>query len=331
MTEKLGVGVIGVGTFGSLHAEVYQQLDLCELKAVADISQQRLDTVCGELGVAGYTDYREMLARDDIDAVSICTTDELHVEPALAAAAAGKHMLVEKPLARTPQDCDTIIEAARRAGVKLMVGQILRFDPRYATAHAAIAEGKIGELVHLFARRNNHIYNARRLLNHTSVLFFLGVHDLDFINWCAGKKAESVYAQATSRMLEETPDTVLALISYPGGPIASLEVSWVLPDSYAGALDARLEAVGTAGALYVNGGCDTVGLAHERFEYPELFYAPVVHGERVGILRDELAHFARCVLDDNEPIVGGEAGKAAVALTYAIERSLETGGVVALA
>ena len=329
MGDKIGIGVIGVGTFGSLHAQVYRQLDICDLKAVADVNQARLDEVCSTLQVQGYTDYRELLQREDIDAVSICTTDEFHLEPALAAASAGKHVLVEKPLALTPQECDKIIQGAREGGVKLMVGHILRFDPRYYAAYNEIRSGRIGELVHLFVRRNNAIRSASRLSMHTTVLFFLGIHDIDFVNWCVGARAESVYAQATSRVLQGTPDTVLALLRFPNGTIASLEASWVLPESHPRGLDARFDAVGTKGAIYVDGGaCEAVAIAHERFEHRPVFYAPELFGEKVGILRDELAHFVKCVRDDREPAVRGEDGKAAVEVAYAIQESYQTGAAV---
>ena len=271
-----------------------------------------------------------LLRRDDVDAVSICTTDELHLEPALAAASAGKHLLIEKPLALTPQDCDRIIEGANRSGVKLMVGHILRFDPRYATAYNEIRSGGLGKLVHFCARRNNAIRSARRLAGHTSVLFFLGIHDIDFMNWCVGRVPATVYAQGVSKVVADTPDTILALLRYPGGPIASLEVSWVLPESYPGRLDARFEAVGTKGAAYVNGGCESLAIAGERFEHPELWYAPNLFGQRPGILREEIAHYAACVMQDTEPRVSGEDGKAAVEVACAIQESLETGNVVEL-
>ena len=325
MNNRLRVGVIGVGTFGSLHAQVYSQAEGCELVAIADVDEGRLEQVCDALGVEGHVDYRELLGRDDVDAVSICTTDELHVEPALAAAAAGKHMLIEKPLALTPADCDTIIGAAGEAGVKLMVGHILRFDPRYYTAHQRIAQGQIGELVHLSARRNNAFGSARRLAAHTSVLFFLGIHDLDFILWCVGAVPQRVVAQAVSKVLADTPDTVLALLQFADGPIASLEASWVLPESHPRGLDARFDAVGTAGALYVDGSGGSVIVAHERVEQPALYYVPELYGERVGILRDEIMHFVRCVTHDQQPVVGGQDGKAAVQVACAIQESYRTG------
>jgi predicted dehydrogenase len=325
MNNKLRVGVIGVGTFGSLHAQVYRQAEACELVAIADVNQGRMEQIRAMLGVDGYTDYRELLARDDLDAVSICTTDELHVDPALAAAEAGVHMLIEKPLALTPADCDTIITAAGKAGVKLMVGHILRFDPRYYTARQRIAQGQIGELVHLYTRRNNAHASARRLAAHTSVLFFLGIHDIDYLLWCVGALPERVVAQAVNVVLEDTPDAVLALLQFADGPIASLEASWVLPESHPRGLDARFDAVGTAGALYVDGSGGSVLVAHERVEKPALWYVPELFGERAGILRDEILHFVRCVRDDREPIVGGQDGKAAVQVACAIQESYETG------
>jgi UDP-N-acetylglucosamine 3-dehydrogenase len=330
MKGRPGVGVIGVGAFGSRHAELYSQLELCDLIGVADIRDQRLDEVCPALGVEGYSDYRELLKRDDIDAVSICTTDELHVDVAVAAARAGKHILVEKPLALTPEDCDEIITACTSAGVVLTVGHILRFDPRYHAARQEIASGRVGELVHVHVRRNNPVRNARRLAQHTTVLFFLGIHDLDFVNWCVGARAERVYAEATSRVLGGSPDTVLAVIRYSNGVIASLEASWVLPDAYPGRLDARFEAIGTQGALYVNGGSETVTVVGEDVVQPELYYAPEVYGERVGILRDELVHFVQCVVHGGDPAVSGQDGKAAVKLACAIQEAYESSHVVTL-
>lgn len=335
MRDKLGVGVIGTGAFGSRHAEVYSQSDLCTLKAVADINPQRLNEVCSALHVQGYSDYRDLLSRDDVHAVSVCTTDDLHVDAAVAAAHAGKHVLVEKPLALNPEDCERIIQACQASGVILMVGHILRFDPRYLAAHAEIREERIGKLVHLYARRNNLARNALRLARHTSVLFFLGIHDLDMINWCVGARPERVYAEATFTKLGVTPDTVLALMRFAGGVLASLEVSWILTDSYPGRLDARFEAMGTDGSVQVNGGSENVTIVHapsmpQPVECPELFYAPEVHGQRVGILRDEVHHFLRCVVEDRTPIVGGQDGKAAVEVACAIQRSLEIGQVVEL-
>ncbi len=326
MHKSLRAGVIGVGTFGSLHARIYAELESTDLVAVADIQAEKTQHFAAQYGAKGYADYNELLEKVDLDIVSVCTSDELHLEPALAAAAAGKHILVEKPLAVNVPDCDTMIQAAENAGVKLMVGQILRFDPRYYAARQAIADGQIGAPVHFFARRNNLLKSAKRLGKHTSVLFFLGIHDIDFINWCAESKVERVYAESVSRVLKDmdTADSYLALIKFQDGTIASLEVSWILQESFSRRLDARFDAVGTEGAVYVDGSGQAVEVYRSNdAECPDVMYAPEIRGKHTSILRNEIAHFAECVQQDKTPAVTGQDGKAAVEVVCAIAESVE--------
>jgi len=326
MYGSLRAGVIGVGTFGSMHAKVYAEMESANLVAVADIQAERVQYFASQYGARGYTDYNELLEKEDLDIVSICTSDELHLKPVLAAAAAGKHILVEKPLAINVSDCDTMIQAAESAGVKLMVGQILRFDPRYYAARQAIADGQIGTPVHIFARRNNLLTSALRLGDHTSVLFFLGVHDIDFINWCVESKVERVYAESVVRTFPEKniADSYLALIKFQDGTIASLEVSWILPASFSKRLDARFDAVGTEGAIYVDGSGQAVEIYRaDESSCPDVMYAPEIRGKYTGILRDEITHFVECVQQDKAPAVTGQDGKAAVEVVCAIARSME--------
>ena len=326
MHKSLRAGVIGAGTFGSLHARVYAELESADLVAVADLQAEKTQHFVSQYGARGYTDYNELLEKEDLDIVSVCTSDELHLEPVLAAAAAGKHILVEKPLAMSVSDCDVMIQAAESNGVKLTVGQILRFDPRYYAARQAIADGQIGVPVHFFARRNNPIANARRLGNHTSVLFFLGVHDIDFMNWCAESKVERVYAESVVRTFkdEDIADSYLALIKFQDGTIASLEVSWVLPPSFSGRLDAKFEAVGTEGALFVDGSGQAVTIYRaDESTCPDVICVPEIYGKYTGILKGEIAHFVECVQQDKTPAVTGQDGKAAVEVACAIAESLE--------
>ena len=121
-------------------------------------------------------------------------------------------------------------------------------------------DGQIGTPVHFFARRNNLLSSALRLGEHTSVLFFLGIHDIDFMNWCVGSKAERVYAESVVRTFQdkEIADTYLALIKFRDGTIASLEVSWILPKSFSKRLDAAFEAMGTQGTVFVDGSGQSV-------------------------------------------------------------------------
>jgi len=326
MSEKLRVGVIGVGTFGSVHARIFAENDSCELAAVADIRSARLNEMENTYNCNGYADFRDMLEKESLDLVSICTSDELHVEPALAAIRSGVHVLVEKPLAMNVADCETVINEAEKAGVKLMVGHILRFDPRYYVARQAVVEGQIGMPIHLYARRSNLKSSADRLAKHTSVAFFLGIHDIDFMNWCMNKKVERVYAESASRVLEEigSIDTCMVLMKYEDGTIASLEVSWVLPSSFFRRLDAQFEAVGTEGAVYVDGSGSAVEIYGKvASPVPDVMYSPEINGKYTGILRDEISHFVDCVKYDKTPVVSGQDGKEAVRVACAIMESLK--------
>ena len=249
----------------------------------------------------------------------------------MAAARAGKHILVEKPLATAVEDCDAILAAAKQAGVVLMVGHILRFDPRYYKARETLREGAIGDAVHFYGRRSGLIPSAERLSEHTTVLFFLGIHDIDYMNWCAGAKPERVYAESVRKRLKDAPDTTLALIRYSNGIVGSLEVCWTLPETYVERLDAQFKIIGTEGMIFVDSSGRGVAIyTEERGHCPESFYAPSVEGRTVGVLPDEIHHFIECVRTGRKPRVSGEEGKAAVQVACAIAASAAQGAVVYL-
>jgi predicted dehydrogenase len=122
----------------------------------------------------------------------------------------------------------------------------------------------------------------------------------------------------------ETPDSYLAVIKFRDGTIASLEVSWILPLSFSVRLDAKFEAVGTEGTIFVDGSGQAVGIYRaDESEYPDVMYAPEIYGRYTGILRDEITHFVQCVQQDKAPAVTGQDGKAAVEVACAIAESVE--------
>ncbi|HXG24921.1 MAG TPA: Gfo/Idh/MocA family oxidoreductase [Chthonomonadales bacterium] len=329
MVSELGVAVIGVGRMGQPIAQVLFHLPNARLVAVCDVEPQTVERVSKEIGVPGYTDFRQMLAEEPgIEAVCVCTSDQAHREPCVAAAQANKHIFVEKPLAVNVEDGETIVRAAHDAGVKLMVGHILRFDPRYIGAQQAVAEGRIGEPIHAFVRRNNILASGRRLQGRTSVLYFLGIHDTDFLLWCLGSLPHTVYAAASRKLLADlgVDDSIFVLMHFPGGVVACLEASWALPNSAQSSLDARVEIVGTRGAVYVDiYGQGLTVIDENRLDCPDTMYGPVVHGQVSGAVKEEIAHFVSCVLEDREPLITGEMGLDAVRVVAAAHRSLETG------
>ena len=200
-------GVIGLGFFGEYHTQMASSMAEVELAAVCTRRQQRLDEVASKYEASKrFADYRELLADPEIDSVSIVTHVYDHRDIAVAALKAGKHVLLEKPMAATVEDCDAIIRASQSAKGILMVGHICRFDPRAALAKEAVEQGRIGKIVYMYARRNLSARIGKEVLDKISPLFGDGIHDTDIMLWLSGAKVETVYAQNVRLGTSKYPD-----------------------------------------------------------------------------------------------------------------------------
>jgi len=333
MNGRLGAAVIGLGMMGERHAQVWADLHTTELVAVYDIVADRTEQVASDLGCTAVGSLDEAISAEGVDLVSVCTDDQSHREACVAAAEAGKHVLVEKPLATTLEDCDAIIAACEVSGVKLMVGHICRFDPHYTACHDAVADGEVGDIVQVFARRNNVTASGRRIGPRTSVAFFLGVHDIDLMCWITGARVTRVYAESVSKVLGDIPaeDSIMALLRFDNGAIGCLETCWVIPEGSPNTLDARLEVVGSEGRVAARvGGEAFEQQSQERSRRPDIVYWPQMHGRGEGGLRRQLEHFADSVLLDDDPIITPQHARHAVEVAVAIHRSLDTGQPVEL-
>ena len=326
------VGVIGAGMMGAGHATCVAQSPLGELVAVADLDMARATALAEPLDAVAYSTHSELLAGDDLDAVIVCTPDWAHRDVCVDAAYAGKHVLVEKPLAVTLADCDAIIEACDAAGVTLMVGQILRFDPRYAAVRAAVAAGDIGEVSYLYARRSNKILQPRRFEGQTTVLNYLAVHDVDWMLWALGGSVTEVCARASRKALTalSVDDAVFVTVGFESGAVGCVHVAWILPEHSSADLDAYLEIVGTQGALVIDTPHAGVRVESGQPHRIDTTYGFAVGGRRGGALREEVNHFLQCVRDGTPPLVDGPQGRAAVAVVAAAQESIATGQPIQL-
>lgn len=326
-------GVIGLGWFGEVHAEVLASMPGIELVAVCTRRSDRLEQVANRFGVPRrYTDYRDLLADKEVDAVSVVTHYYDHCQIAVDALKAGKNVILEKPMAQNTAECDRIIAAARASRGKFMVGHICRFDPRVVLAKQAIAEGRIGTIISMHARRNLSKVIGRMVLDKISALFGDGIHDADLMLWFSGAKPVSVYAQEVHPGTNQYPDAGWAMFRLDNGAVGVVESLWCLPETTPYQIDARMEVVGTAGALYIN--CGEAGLEiHDAAgaKMPDTMYWPKPLGERFGILRAELRYFANCVREGKQPDrITPEESRAAVALMEAATKSAQTGQVISL-
>lgn len=330
--NKVRVGIIGVGAFGESHVVGYRSLPYVELAAVCDADAARAQEIAAKYGVsAWYTDYEALLRDLPLDAVSVCLPEEYHRAPTLAALAAGKHVLVEKPIATTMEDARAMVDAARAANMFLMPGHILRFETRYALVKEQIAAGALGELVSISARRNRPKFLAKTYLRAHGILES-GIHDIDVLLWYVGARVKRVRAIARNTNNYPNPDATWALLEFENGVVATLENMWLNPDNGGIGTNDAMQVTGTQGIANIDFVNTGLSLWREAgYLAPDVSHEPRVRGEMSGALKEELAYFTRCVMEGRAPeVVSLDDALHGLEVALAIIEAARTGEVVAL-
>jgi predicted dehydrogenase len=334
--DRVGFGVIGAGLFGENHALVYSRLPGVELVAVCDQNEARAREVAERYGARTYyTDYAQLLAEPDITAVSIATPDFAHSEIALAAAQAGKHILCEKPLATTVEEAQSIVDAAARAGVKLMVDFHNRVNPPFVAARDSVRDGAIGTPSYAYARLSNTTFVPLEMLSwadRSSALFFLGSHAIDIMRFILNDTVARVHAVSRSGILKglgvDAPDFHVAIAEFERGAVVTFENAWILPRSQPMVYDFKVEVLGSDGALYVDSSHHGAFELHSggRLSYGDVLGVTPTSDLRVGgFVLEAISRFADAVLHDRPVLATGEDGVEATRIVDAIKRSAETG------
>lgn len=307
--STIRAGLIGLGRFGRLHASILDSLAQVELAAVCDIVPDRVEAVAARYGVPdAYAQPADLLSDPALDCVFIATDEEHHARLALSAVEAKKHVFVEKPLAKSYADGKRVVDAADAAGVYLQVGYILRFEARHALLKGQIQRGEFGDLATIRCKRNPSkawflAYGHKR-----HPVFRTSTHDIDLCLWYTQSECERVYAAHRSMLGLENPDTCVALLQFANGTVGFIETSWLVPAGapatvgqnwgQVGAIDASLDIVGTEQTAHLEFAGPTFSVwTPQMTHYPELTAWPPLHGETVGALRAEVAHFVDCVLE----------------------------------
>jgi UDP-N-acetylglucosamine 3-dehydrogenase len=329
--DRLRIGVIGLGWFGEIHCEAIAGIPNLELAALCTRRPDRLSEMAEKFGVRKtFTDYREMLADKDIDAVSIVTMWDQHTGPAVAALQAGKHVFLEKPMASTIADCKLIMAAASASSGILQIGHICRFNPRYRMAKQAIDEGRIGKIVALQSRRNIPAAWTPTILEKIGPIVGDAIHDTDLMLWFTGDRVASAYAQTVSVRNLRFPDIGQTMYRFHGGATATLETVWCMPEKTPFDIDERMSIIGTGGIIHIQDTFPNLGIVDgNRLHSPDTTYWPMFEGVRGGALRAEFEYFASCALKGVAPAIGRpEDAAAALEATLAAEESARTGNVV---
>jgi UDP-N-acetylglucosamine 3-dehydrogenase len=331
--KKVRIAVVGIGWFGEIHCDAISAIPSFELAALCTRTESRLAEMGQKYGVTQlYTDYDELLANPDIDAVSIVTMWDQHTEPTLAALAAGKHVFLEKPMAHTVADCQKICEAAEKAKGHLMVGHICRFNPRYAAAKEQIASGAIGKVLSMNSRRNIPAAWTPEILNKIGPITGDAIHDTDLMLWFTGARVVSAYAQTVDLRGLKNPDIGQTMYRFDNGATAILETVWCMPEKTPFDIDERMSVIGSEGFVHIQDTFPNIGICtKDGFRSPDTTYWPTRHGVTSGALREELSYFANCCATGTPPsIITPEESMAALQATLAAEESAATGQVVYL-
>ena len=339
--EKVKFGIIGAGLWGEMHARTYWNHPLVEIGGVCDMNEARAKQIAAQYEAEQhYTDYRALLKRDDIAAVSIVTPDFAHTEIAVAAARAGKHILLEKPMATTVADCEKILSEVARTKVTFMVDFHTRWSPPFVKAKKAIEEGEIGDPLMIDYRLSDTIYVPTKMLSwagQSSVLWFIGSHCIDTISWLLEDRVARVYAVSRSKVLAskgiDTPDFFQTILEFKKGAVANLENCWVLPERAPNLIDLKCEIVGSHGVLYMDGSHHRMLQKYTQKEatYPDVFVCPVIYEKATGFAFESIRHFIDCVLFDHEPMIPHEAGLEVTKVIVAMLESARSGMPVSVA
>lgn len=342
--DSVGVGVIGSGFMGITYSEsVANHTEGCHLVAIAGGS--RAPALALDYEVPAEPDVDALLARDDVDAVVLATPDQDRPELTRKAAAAGKHVLAEKPMAPTIAECDEMITACEAAGVNLAVVKTERYRKITMKAKALIDDGVIGPIQMMRTVSAFPLPTTRELFDDRQWMFdsaggglFMGMasHNTDFLRWLTGREVVSVYAQSTTFSDLAAPNlSVMAQIGFEDGIQAHMWITAELPAPSLPASEVRFQVFGRD-AMFDLENFEFLDLGKgesweriyepERFDYLKEPKSPIRLFPHAGVIQD----FVDSIREQRPPHVGGQEGRKAVEICEACLRSAQSGQVVSL-
>jgi predicted dehydrogenase len=329
--KKIGFGLIGCGTWGSIHARTYRASPFVRLVQVCDQDEGRAAHFAQEYGAEKCsTDWHNILTDPEIQAVSVVTPDFAHAEVILSAIEAGKHVLTEKPLAASIDECERILEARKRKGVKLMVDFHNRWNLPFVNIRRMLEAGELGTLLAINIRLNDTLFVPTRMLSwaaRSSPVHFLGSHVVDLIRWLTGSEVVRVFAVSRSVVLKQagidTPDFFQYILELKSGTTAMVENCWVVNESSPSVFDFQCEFIGTKGTAYVNNSHHRMVETYtaKGIGFPDVAGAADLYGKPVGFAVAAIEHFVECLIYDTPLMVTDEDGLSAARVVAAIEKS----------
>lgn len=330
--NEVRFGILGCGVIAPTHASAIERIASARLIAVADILEDRAQKFSEKFGAEQfYTDYNELLKRDDIDAISICSPHYLHGPMGIAAARAGKHVLVEKPMAITLMEADEMIAECEKANVKLGAIFQHRFDQSAQCIRAAIDEGRLGKLV----RGGSYTkwYRSQEYYDNGSwrgtmaegaggALINQAIHMVDLLRWFMGP-VDNIAANVTTLTHNiEVEDIATASLKFRSGALGTVEASVsTIPN-----MPEQLEVSGTKGTALIEGTklikWDVEGESLEQMLEGECsdprFQGKSYYGDSHP---RQIEDFVDCIIEDKPPYIDGNEGRKALEVVLGIYES----------
>jgi len=333
--DTVNVAVVGCGLFGEVHAATYANTPEANLVAVCDVDRHRAEQFAERFDCRAVDDVARIVEADDIEAVSVVTPDFDHRGPCVALAGAGKHLLIEKPLATSVSDAEAIALAVDQAGVTAMVDFHNRYHPAILAARARLDRGEMGRPQAMFARLSDRIEVATEWLawaGRSGPEWFLGPHLVDLACWLFGGLPRRVFADARKDVLAarglDCFDTVQMHLSFEAG-LATLECSWIVPNAWPSVADFYVSLQATdARADMDMSNLGTAIVDDGRYDRPFLLGHTPAGPEDFGFMSQPIREFVRCVQSGEEAPIPMDDGLENVRILAAALESVRTGKAV---
>jgi predicted dehydrogenase len=330
--DHLRAAVVGLG-FGRRHIQAYQALPGVDVVAIACRDEVKLEQTREEFGISSaFTDWTQILTREDIDLVSICTPDRLHAEQSLLALDAGKHVLCEKPMTTCLEDAARVVGKVQETGLTFMVGHNYRFIPQFARLKQEVDSGAIGDLFYGESAYVQDLYFMEQLDPDYWRLedpqdFYLGgaAHNVDLLRWIVGEISE-VHAYSNHVMpFYPLDDNYVSNLRFANGCIG--RVLLVLGARLKDKFRVDLGVYGLQGALTATLQRHELVQNVEGLEGDRPAVLPVPAADSHAL---EIAHFVECVREGRQPLIGAADGARTIAVCVAAIRSAREGKPIAV-
>jgi predicted dehydrogenase len=325
---KFKIALVGAGTIGSVHAVALHENPEINFAAVIDVNDTAAQNIAKKYQIPAFKSINDCLQEIDFDAFDICVDEDHHVEVALAAVNAKKHVLLEKPIAKTTEEALKIKEAAEKNGVRLMIAHLLHFDSRYALLLDAVHKGELGEISSIYVKRCNTLATCRRIGGKVSFMYYLAVHDIELLCAYSGGKPEKVYACFPNKICRKYKDDdgIYAIVNFYNGVVGCIEVDWSYQDSMPMPVWSYAKVSGTKGIGIVE--INKQGLTmnmKEAYTYPDTMLAPEYNGRMHGAMYDQIDHFVKSIQQKTLFAVNLDTAIDAIRIIDACFQSRETG------